>query len=68
MILLYTLYAEAVFGFINAPYGGNEADGSVSVQVGFLGTTALERSVTIMLSYMDGTAIGKFTLSSLHKG
>ena len=48
----------AVIGFINAPYQAYENDGTVSVEVGVLGATVLEKEVTVILSYTDGSAFG----------
>ena len=53
--------AVVVIGFINAPYQANESDGTVSVQVGVIGTTGLGREVTVELSYSNGSALGKLS-------
>ena len=53
------LNAVVMIGFINAPYQANENDGTVSVQVGVVGSIRLGREVTIELSYSSGSALSK---------
>ena len=58
--LLSIMYIIVVtFGFIDAPYEANEADGVAFVRVGLIGATSLQRKVSILLRFFAvGSALG----------
>ena len=49
----------AVIGFINAPYTANENDSMATFLVGLTSAAQLQRTLSILLTFSDGTARGK---------
>ena len=51
------------FGFIDAPYEANEADGVAFVRVGLIGATSLQREVSILLRFFAVGSISALGMS-----
>jgi hypothetical protein len=50
--------AGVVIGFMDAPYQATENEGFVAVTFGVI-SGGLEREVAVVLSFLDGTAVGE---------
>ena len=56
---MFLPHADVVIGFLNDSYEVNEEDGSVTIEVGLIGGTMLQREISMLLSFVDDTATSK---------
>ena len=52
-------HVVAVIGFINAPYTANEGNGMATLQVGLTSAAQLQRTLSVLVVFSDGTANSK---------